>query len=350
MNKQIRQSVFETNSSSSHSLTLGQGQLVTSPFSAEELRSGFVEIPLGEFGWEWMQYHTTKGKLSYLASQIFNNQGYIDSAKNEEVLDSEPLFEMLSKVVRDHTGCELRVYGRAEVDHQSAFGDGANGRELFESEEKLKAFIFDPTASILTGNDNDSKPWTIRTEDGESVETYASRFKDVPKGYKKRLLKTLSNKKGGRAFVNPYGGVIPKGSPLMTELQEHAILKSAIVYSCPMSYGRVTDLRAEALEMLDLIGLGEIKVTASVQATQQSVQDYSEEGLEATFMVPDELAEKLDSLDRKGVLQFELDYLVKCLEWHEERVKAEGANVEMLNKSIAQCTSRIEALRKALKL
>jgi hypothetical protein len=56
MTKQIRKRVFETNSSSSHSLTLSPGDLVAQPFSDDVLRSGVLSVELlrlyrPRFGW-----------------------------------------------------------------------------------------------------------------------------------------------------------------------------------------------------------------------------------------------------------------------------------------------------------
>ena len=169
---QIRKSVFETNSSSSHSLTMGSDDIVEQPFSAAVLRSGVVELAVGEYGWEWRRYYQPKEKLAYLLTQITN--GKIESGEPSEVTrglrKEDPRAEMLCRVVEAHTGCEL-VFNASEgyIDHQSAAGDGGNGLELFDDESVLRKFIFNSESCIQTGNDNDAPPWTIKTDRGPEL-------------------------------------------------------------------------------------------------------------------------------------------------------------------------------------
>ena len=56
MTEQIRKNVFETNSSSSHSLTVSEGDITGQPFSDHTLREGVVIVGKGEYGWEFEQY------------------------------------------------------------------------------------------------------------------------------------------------------------------------------------------------------------------------------------------------------------------------------------------------------
>ncbi len=179
--QQIRKSVFETNSSSSHSLTMGKGDLVASPFPASVLRQGVVALQVGEYGWEWYRYYSAQEKLNYLLTQV--TDGHVET-DIDELCDMNPNVAMMRKVVKEHTGCDLQVMpGSGYIDHQSARGDGGNGLELFDDEDKLKRFIFDSTSYIQTGNDNGSPPWNIRTDQGENL-FYVHAMANVPTSYK----------------------------------------------------------------------------------------------------------------------------------------------------------------------
>lgn len=169
MTTKIRKNVFETNSSSSHSLTLSQSDVLPMPFTKEQLREGVVMVGLGDYNWEWARYYTTEEKLQYLLTQLIVGtddtiaQG--DAVKvTQELCEEDERAAMLVAVVKEHTGCDLlfKPGSRGGIDHQS-IGVGLN---LFESAEKLKQFLFSPTSCVQTGNDNTSAPKIIETEQG----------------------------------------------------------------------------------------------------------------------------------------------------------------------------------------
>lgn len=60
--KQIRQSAFETNSSSSHSITISYGDYTPDKLYVE---NGVLEIYTGEFGWEHEDYYDAATKAAY---------------------------------------------------------------------------------------------------------------------------------------------------------------------------------------------------------------------------------------------------------------------------------------------
>lgn len=152
--KTIRNSVFETNSSSSHSLTINSGVLdQTYPLD----NNGNVVINNGsgetEFGWQQEEYRDVGSKLIYAYIQA-------DDVKRNNWL------QMLDKVVLEYTGggrifWNLQEYnkysGKLErcgyIDHQSSSCEGSN-TQMFDSEENLKNFLFSSKSYITTDNDN----------------------------------------------------------------------------------------------------------------------------------------------------------------------------------------------------
>lgn len=154
MTEQIRKNVFETNSSSSHSLTVSEGDITGQPFSDHTLREGVVIVGKGEYGWEFEQYYGIYDKLAYLITQInYEDIPQGDAATvTAELRESDPRFDMLCRVVEEHTGVKLQVQpgSTGYVDHQSS----DVGLELFDDEKQLRQFLFNSNSYIETDNDN----------------------------------------------------------------------------------------------------------------------------------------------------------------------------------------------------
>jgi hypothetical protein len=138
-----RRSVFETNSSSTHSITIVPGTCAPGSITVE---NGVCKIHTGEFGWEECSYYDAPTKAAYC----------LTDAKQTE--NAEHL-EMLRAVVGEATGaetvefvpstcCDYHKWGY--IDHQS---DGVCG-PAWESPEALRNFIFNPQSELQTDNDN----------------------------------------------------------------------------------------------------------------------------------------------------------------------------------------------------
>lgn len=176
MTHQIRHNVFETNSSSSHSLTMSEGDVVALPFSKDILRDGTLSLSIGEYGWEWFRYYTTEGKAAYLLTQVVTDT---EGRSTSELREAYAEIDMLCKVIKDHTGVDVRILeSNGYIDHDS---EGV-GRELFRDENKLKHFLFSDTSFIETSNDNDQPPKMISTDKGDAEHYYSASYATVPKG------------------------------------------------------------------------------------------------------------------------------------------------------------------------
>lgn len=141
MKKLVRKNVFETNSSSSHSISLAGD---AKDFVLDTIypdQNGKIELIGGEFGWEWFKHNDAITKANYAAVDF---QG-IDS-----------LEDMLKDVLMEHTGAEEIVFKFSDdyedanwsyIDHDSA---GTAPR----TKEELKDFIFNKNSWLFGGNDN----------------------------------------------------------------------------------------------------------------------------------------------------------------------------------------------------
>lgn len=160
MTKLTRHSVFETNSSSVHSISLSNE--VDQYDTLYPDSNGTFTFEGGEFGWEWEDYSTAYTKANYVVT-FLEHLGSLEPDDSESGT-YQPFKELFEKVVKDHVNCEIEydVGKYAHIDHQSM--DIA--WELVDyTYEELKNFIFNPKSILYTGNDNDGMKW----EDGRVV-------------------------------------------------------------------------------------------------------------------------------------------------------------------------------------
>jgi len=151
--KQIRQNVWETNSSSTHSVSIAetlQEDMMDTIIPNEE---GNVVLSGGEWGWEISDYYDAETKANYLLVYIMSQGG---DRMNE-------MTEMLKDVIKEQTGCsdvDLQSSGLdwrglpdfGYIDHQS-IGDN-DYHFIFEDKEILRRFIFSKESWLHTDNDN----------------------------------------------------------------------------------------------------------------------------------------------------------------------------------------------------
>lgn len=143
MKKKTRKGVFETNSSSTHSISIavgGNDELLDTIIPNED---GIIILSGGEFGWEVEEYTDALTKANYCV---------VDQEGNDERI------EMLKRVIMKQTGASVVVieptdddyYPLGYVDHQSS----GTSSEAFESDETLRGFIFNKNSILYTDNDN----------------------------------------------------------------------------------------------------------------------------------------------------------------------------------------------------
>lgn len=150
--KKVRQSVFETNSSSTHSISVAsfsEGDLMdTIPLDVY----GNIVLEGGEFGWEIENYHSAIDKANYTAI-------YIEQWASPDV--KEHFRERFVDVLRGQTSCGEVIFDFSKdynaenwsyIDHQSVEDQQLDW--LFESSETLRQFIFNPKSILHTDNDN----------------------------------------------------------------------------------------------------------------------------------------------------------------------------------------------------
>ena len=150
--KVTRHSVFETNSSSTHSISIDDTGVLDDLLPVNE--DGICYVLADEYGWEVEDYNDAATKASYCLV-------YAKTSGNDTC---DCLINMLTEAIKEVTGAkEVRYipkdgeddyYKWGYIDHQSHIGDGDACGEAFESKENLKQFIFNRRSSLHTDNDN----------------------------------------------------------------------------------------------------------------------------------------------------------------------------------------------------
>ena len=135
--QKIRTGVFESNSSSSHVITLSKDtknffmdlSMVPDP-------DGEINIEGGEFGWEVEKYDDAWTKANYAAEYAKNNVSYLD---------------MLRDVIQEQTQAKtVNINPSGHIDHQS----DSVASVAFANKESLRNFIFNKNSVLFTSNDN----------------------------------------------------------------------------------------------------------------------------------------------------------------------------------------------------
>lgn len=164
MTRKIRRGVFETNSSSTHSICIARNKEPKIP--------EFMQFRFGEFGWDCDTLYTPYAKASYLYTGLIANGRDEDFAAILKVLSAkgvriisveEPIFEMCSYT--DVEGNEQKYRSGKNtgyVDHHDELKEFLDA--ICADEQKLSRFLFSDLSFIITGNDNDDVDVEIKVD------------------------------------------------------------------------------------------------------------------------------------------------------------------------------------------
>lgn len=175
MKKLIRRGCFETNSSSAHSISLSQEDIVIDSLPIDW--NGTIRLNGDEFGWEFERYNDAYTKANYM--RVYT----------EYCGDKEQEFKnKLIKVIKEQTGAKEVILGESNdkyyphgyIDHQSI--EDNDYHYLFDDESVLKNFIFNKNSWLFTGNDNSEADPTFY-----HVPKYTTDGQVIPVTYKYKL-------------------------------------------------------------------------------------------------------------------------------------------------------------------
>lgn len=137
MKKIIRTGVFETNSSSTHSLSVAREDQEFVYDTIYPDQNGVINVSGEEFGWGWVKYNNSLTKLAYL---------FQDSYENDH--------DLIKEVVMKQTGATEVNFNEngGYIDHE---GVGTT-YDIRRNSEDLRNFIFNKNSWLFIGNDNGS--------------------------------------------------------------------------------------------------------------------------------------------------------------------------------------------------
>lgn len=156
--KNIRTAVFETNSSSMHSLAICGKDEISRP---GQLRGYF-----GEYGWGYETLDTCDERLSYVLTALAQlskaNEYKLGMQEACQRLETFEYFQWLNEMVKDYTGnvIDMDYENGGWIDHQSFEGNFPDPLADFYSTEKtdfqtkMRDFIFNDKYTVIIDNDN----------------------------------------------------------------------------------------------------------------------------------------------------------------------------------------------------
>jgi hypothetical protein len=128
----VRRNVFETNSSSMHSLSV----IGSDRMSTLTSKDGIIVVGEGEFGWGYDTLKTPSEKLSYLVTEY---------SGREEMID------LIKEAVKDYTGMTLAVYeNEGYIDHESQ----GMITDYITDKQSIIDIVFNDKNVIIIDNDN----------------------------------------------------------------------------------------------------------------------------------------------------------------------------------------------------
>lgn len=153
----VRKNIFETNSSSMHSVSVISKKLQPNEMVLDE--DGILHTELGEFGWGYDEYFNQATKLSYLVTIIaMKIYGYCINDESgfyellEGLKDDSEWIDLVN-MLKERTGCKDVVVDKSDgyIDHQSF--EGTATAFLKSIDCTAEEFIFGDTTLIID-NDN----------------------------------------------------------------------------------------------------------------------------------------------------------------------------------------------------
>jgi hypothetical protein len=146
---QIRNNVFETNSSSVHSIVYSKAGL--EPCKIRRNKNNEIVVDYGQFDKDERLYTSQEDKLSYLVTLIAYIAGNYDGGTNEVYNSYE--FERLSEAICEYSGASgihIKDKETPYIDHQSIPGICSGCIIDFYDSDDVINFVFNKDISLHT--------------------------------------------------------------------------------------------------------------------------------------------------------------------------------------------------------
>lgn len=168
----IRKNFPETNSSSSHSVSISLSGKYYKPeeWNIEIQDDGTIFIPdsTDDFGWEFKKYNDVLTKIQYVSSIFYVKENPKKLKILKDVIKSftgakRVIFEFEKNFEEEYRAClkkNEKMCSKDIADFGSGIDHGSNTvfPQILESKNTIKDFIFNPSSWLFLGNDNSSTP------------------------------------------------------------------------------------------------------------------------------------------------------------------------------------------------
>lgn len=148
MKRNIREGVWETNSSSVHALYVDHKGLQKNHLKRKD---GYVIADFGQFGKEYNLYMDQDDKLSYLLTELYFINHY-----SEDIEDTYE-FERLEEAIKDYDsnikGIKVLKKVTPEIDHQSIPEYGESNFVGYWDKSSIQNFLFNKYIGFTTDCD-----------------------------------------------------------------------------------------------------------------------------------------------------------------------------------------------------
>lgn len=150
----IRQNVFETNSSSTHSMCVTNKGIS----EIENYIGKTMDFELGDYDWGWDVLYDPQEKLNYLLTALAYKKYPLDYYPiiNKHLekhgihfdcpIPENPHYKHLLEQIEDTYG-----YG---IDHESIDDSVKFAEEMLENDQRLIDYLFNTNSFVIIGNDN----------------------------------------------------------------------------------------------------------------------------------------------------------------------------------------------------
>ena len=165
MKRQIRRNVFETNSSSVHSISISRSGTIESSILSVNEDTNKIGVHFGEFGWGYDKLNCQSEKLSYLLTMIaetetrkledfYNSKGFIKlNAEISQYCNCDGIEILDNMEINDWNGGKyLDIDGY--IDHQSSEDYSSLSDFLEQNNTNIIDYVFNNGVSMIIDNDN----------------------------------------------------------------------------------------------------------------------------------------------------------------------------------------------------
>lgn len=164
--RSIRNGVFETNSSSTHSLSIRKSDKGLYPKTSLVVEEdNRIHVLLGEYGWEYEKYNRPIEKLAYLCTMCLETDGrWAESVEKFYECDG---FKMINDAIAEYCNCDgIQIdseltYEYERVSSETAYIDHQSCEDYYSVKSYLDdygvgvvEFVFDSSVTVITDNDN----------------------------------------------------------------------------------------------------------------------------------------------------------------------------------------------------